>query len=57
MNTLREVKQQIASEPQWWCIHLMDFVDDFRYYKDPRALVEPFEMSEPKVRRALGVNG
>jgi len=48
MMTLKETRRLMQREPQDWCIHLMDFVDDFRYYKDPRAVAEPFEPGEPK---------
>jgi hypothetical protein len=32
------------NEPKWWRTPLMDFVDDFRYYKDPDMIAEPFEL-------------
>lgn len=53
MITLKETKEQIEKEPQHWCIHLMDFVDDFRYYKNLRAIAEPFTRSEPKIDALL----
>jgi hypothetical protein len=53
MITLKETREQIEEEPQHWCMHLMDFVDDFRYYKDPRAIVEPFELCERKMDALL----
>jgi hypothetical protein len=53
MTTLREVKEQIAADPKNWCIHLMDFVDDFRYYKDARAVAEPFEPGDDKMDALL----
>jgi hypothetical protein len=46
MRTLRATRQEIQRDPQWWCIHLMNFVDDFRRYKNLQALSEPFEMSD-----------
>src|SRR4051812_17232694 len=45
MSTLREVREQINSDPKHWRIYLMDFVDDFRYYKDERAVAEPFALA------------
>lgn len=42
MITLRETKERIESDPTNWTVHLMDFVDDFRYYKNPAALAVPF---------------
>ncbi len=48
MLTLRELKEIIQKDRDNWRIHLMDFVDDFRYYKDPSALREPFELSDDR---------
>ena len=42
MVTLRETKERIESDPEHWTVHLMDFVDDFRYYRNPAALAAPF---------------
>ena len=46
MNTLRQVQQEIEAAPQYWSIHLMDFVDDFRYYKDIRMIEQPIIHSD-----------
>jgi hypothetical protein len=51
--TLRQTKEKIKQDPQWWCIHLMNFVDDFRYYKDLRAIAEPFQLSDEKMDALL----
>jgi hypothetical protein len=48
MITLRETKQQINADQKNWVIHLMDFVDDFRYYKNPLAVEEPFELTNER---------
>lgn len=53
MITLKETRKEMAREPEYWCVHLMNFVDDFRYYKDPRAMVDPFELTEPKMDALL----
>lgn len=53
MITLKETRHQMEKEPQHWCVHLMDFVDDFRYYKDLRAVAEPFAPTEPKMDALL----
>lgn len=53
MTTLRELKEQINADPKWWLIHFMDFVDDFRYCKDPQAVAESFEMSDRKMDALL----
>jgi hypothetical protein len=42
MITLRETKERIEAGPKNWAVYLMDFVDDFRYYKDLAALAAPF---------------
>lgn len=36
------------ADPQHWVIHLMDFVDDFRFWKDLRAIETPFEYSHER---------
>jgi len=48
MITLRETKKQIEDDPKNWAIHLMDFVDDFRYYKNTVALAQPFELTNER---------
>ena len=47
MIVLREVKQQMLLDPKRWTLFLMDFVDDFRYYKDPQAIAEPLPYTDP----------
>jgi len=34
MKSIIEVKNQIRQAPEYWQIPFMDFVDDFRRYKD-----------------------
>jgi hypothetical protein len=53
MITLRQTKTEIEADPKWWCIHLMDFVDDFRRNKDPHAIAEPFELSDRQIDALL----
>ncbi len=53
MTSLRETKRRIASEPEHWLIALMDFVDDFRYYKDPAAIAEPIAFDNEKIDALL----
>lgn len=48
MITLKETKQNMLSDPNNWVIHLMDFVDDFRYYKNLDAVREPFELTHER---------
>ena len=49
MIALREVKQQMQIDPNNWALFLMDFVDDFRYYKDPQAIAEPLPYTDPRL--------
>lgn len=53
MLTLKQTRQQINDDPQHWAIHLMDFVDDFRYYRDPRMMAEPFSLSDERMDALL----
>jgi hypothetical protein len=46
MITARETKQRMNEDPRWWKIALMDFVDDFRYYRDPAAIGQPFGLGD-----------
>lgn len=48
MTTLKQVKQQIAADPKYWSVYLMDFVDDFRYFRDPGMIAEPFELGDER---------
>ncbi len=43
MNSIVNVKKQIQESPDNWEIPFMDFVDDFRYYKDYSAIARPFK--------------
>lgn len=53
MITLVETKENINENPQWWRIALMDFVDDFRYHKNAKAIAEPFVLSDEKIDAML----
>jgi hypothetical protein len=33
---------------KYYPAHLMDFVDDFRYYRDQRTVEEPFELDDER---------
>jgi hypothetical protein len=48
MTPLAEIKQRIESDPKNWAIALMDFVDDFRYYRDSSAVAEPFPFTNER---------
>lgn len=53
MRTLKATRQEIETDPQWWCIHLMNFVDDFRRHKSLRAVNEPFEPGDVRMDALL----
>jgi hypothetical protein len=38
MKSIVEIKNQIRQQPEYWQIQFMDFVDDFRRYKDISAI-------------------
>ncbi len=53
MNTLEATKEKIEAEPKYWRVWLMDFVDDFRYYKNAAMIAESFELSDDKIDALL----
>lgn len=46
MISAAETKLKFDDDPKWWKIPLMDFVDDFRHYKDINAIAKPFALSD-----------
>jgi hypothetical protein len=38
-----------------WSIYLMDFVDDFFYYRDQRMIEEPFELDDERLDPLLRI--
>ena len=48
MNTAVETKDRIDTDPKWWKIPLMEFVDDFRRDRDPAMVAEPFRLSDER---------
>jgi hypothetical protein len=48
MTSLYETKRQIEADPKNWVIHLMNFVDDFRYDQDSAALAQPFALTDDR---------
>jgi hypothetical protein len=53
MTTLRETKEKIIADPEFWKIYFFDFVDDFREYRNPRMIEEPFQLSDKKIDALL----
>lgn len=48
MITIKETKEKMTADKKWWKIHFYDFVDDFRFHKDLRAVSEPFAFENNK---------
>jgi hypothetical protein len=53
MITLNETQQRILSNPEHWSVCLMDFVDDFRYFRDIRAVQEPIVLTGDRMDALL----
>lgn len=53
MTSIKQVKHDMQNDPENWIIALMNFVDDFRYYKDKAMINEPFELSNEKIDAIL----
>ena len=53
MITLRETSEKIKQDPKWWCIHLMNFVDNFRSHKNIKAVAEPFAPASERMDALL----
>ena len=45
MISLKNVREQINSDPANWRVYLMDFVDEFRRSSDAHSVDEPFELA------------
>ena len=48
MITIRETKEKISADERWWKVYFYDFVDDFRFHRDLRAVREPFVFDHNK---------
>jgi len=46
MITVKQTKEKMTADERWWKIHFYDFVDDFRFHKDLRAVCEPFAFGD-----------
>jgi hypothetical protein len=53
MITLQDVKRQISFDPKNWSVFLMDFVDDFRYYRNPAVIAEPVQPTDQPIDALL----
>jgi hypothetical protein len=48
MMTLHDLEKLIRMDPAHGMVTLMDFVDDFRYYKDPAVLKHTFHTGDER---------
>ncbi|MBP9110812.1 MAG: hypothetical protein KBF83_14750 [Pyrinomonadaceae bacterium] len=46
MISVAETRKKFDEDPDAWRIPLMDFVDDFRFYRDVTAIEQPFELGD-----------
>jgi len=46
MISVAKTREKFDEDPKGWRIPLMDFVDDFRFYRDVTAIEEPFELGK-----------
>jgi hypothetical protein len=53
MITVVETRERMNADQTWWQIPLMDFVDDFRRYKNSDAIKEPFQRGDEKMDAIL----
>ena len=53
MTTLQETRERFAAAPAHWVVALMDFVDDFRYYRNPAAVAQPIELNDERMDALL----
>ncbi|MBE7557418.1 hypothetical protein HS125_00075 [bacterium] len=53
MISTRITRRLMDEDREHWLIHLMNFVDDFRYYKDMSALAEPYPRGDERMDAIL----
>ena len=53
MITAANTQARMDRDPRWWKVALMDFVDDFRFHRDPAAIEEPFVPGDEQRDAAL----
>ena len=52
-KTAKEVRDEMINMDEYWCIPLMDFVDDFRRTREPGLISEPFELQDEHIDAIL----
>lgn len=53
MITLQHTHRQILEDSKNWVIYLMDFVDDFRYHRNPEAVKDSFPLADERMDAML----
>lgn len=53
MKNLVQIKNDMVNDANHWVTHLMDFVDDFRYYQEPAILQVPFKPDRERIDAIL----
>jgi hypothetical protein len=53
MITLQETQNEIIADPGHWSVYLMDFVDDFRYYRDLQAIEQSITLTGDRMDALL----
>ncbi len=49
MMTVKELKKYINKDREHWRVYLMDFVDEFRYYRDPAMISTPYKLTDNEI--------
>ncbi len=49
MLTIKETKESIEKDSENWALYLMNFVDDFRYFKDSKSIANGFSYTMEKI--------
>lgn len=49
MITIKKTKEYIENDKNNWSLYLMNFVDDFRYYKDQKSIQEEIYYSDENI--------
>ncbi|TGN99743.1 hypothetical protein PN36_31630 [Candidatus Thiomargarita nelsonii] len=57
MKSIVEIKNKIRQQPEYWQIPFMDFVDDFRRYKDISAIDTPYILDDEKMDALIAFRG
>lgn len=53
MITIKETKEKIFADKKFWKLYFYDFVDDFRYHKNLKAVSEGFNKNDKKFNALL----